>query len=410
MIIKAYTPVSWQRVGHTYLNTHQRDSILVIKSHRQVGKSLFLLNALLFQSVNYPKSVSYFISPTLSQSRKVYKELISSIGNAPIVRMKNSTLLDIEFINGSEIHMKSAEQGDDALRGYTCKGHGILCIDEAAYISDEIFSNVLNYTNVNKSVVVITSTPKFESGFFYDLYLKGLSGNTNVHTIDVNDYDTSMFLNDERKQFYKNTMSLIQYQTDILGMFIKEYSSVFGNFSKVCSNNYNVNDHTYYFGIDWGSGSKQDRTAISIFNSSLQQVALHYFDDKDAQQTVDYIIKLVEEYKPVKLVVEQNSIGKILGDLLRKSLFGKQTIFKYFNTTNESKNKLVNQLQLAISNQNIQLLDNVDLKIELTNYQVESTRTGKVTYNASKGQHDDLVIATMIAFDAAKNKTTINLG
>ena len=306
-------------------------------------------------------------------------------------------------------HFKSAEQKDGSLRGFTCKKHGLLCIDEAAYISAEVFANVLNYTNVNNNDVLVVSTPKFESGFFYELYCEGLAGSETVKCIDVNDYDTSMFLPEEKKAFYKRTMPPLQYQTDILGQFIKEFSTVFGEFSTVCSNKYDAYNTDYTFGIDWGTGSDSDYTAIAVFNSLKQQVGLYAFNDKNPQETIDYIVQLVDEYKPKKITVEQNSIGKVYGPMLRKAIQNYKTMFKYFNMTNESKNRIVNQMQVAISNKDIQLLNDTDLKMEMTNYQVEKTPTGKITYNAASGFHDDRLTATLIAYDSIINRGYLNV-
>lgn len=399
--IKAYNPVGWQREAHKVIADHPYGLTLVIKSHRQVGKSTFIINQLLYNAVNYNGSVSFYVAPTNNQSRKVFREIVKLMEKTPLLESANNNELRIEFTNGSEIHFRSNQQTDGALRGYTCKGRGLLCIDEAAYISPEVFANVLNYTNVNNNNVIIVSTPKFQSGFFYDLYCVGKAGtDANVVTIDVNDFDTSIFLPESKKEFYRKTMPPLEYQTDILGEFIKEFSTVFGEFADVCTNKYNALNTEYYFGVDWGTGSKEDRTAISVFNSDKQQVGLYYFDDLDPQQTIDYIVKLVDEYRPKKITVEQNSIGKVYGPMLRKALMMYNTMFKYFNMTNESKNRIVNQLQVAIANRKIQLLDNTDQKLEMSNYEVQKTPTGKVTYNAASGFHDDIITSAMIAYDS----------
>jgi len=408
--LQGYSPISWQQEAHKALAEHASGLTLVVKAHRQVGKTMFICNALLFNSVNYAGSVSYFIAPTWTQSRKVFRELVKSMAGIPILKASNETLLSISFINGSEIYLKSAEQSDGALRGFTCKKRGLLCIDEAAYISMDVFANVMNYTNVNNNNVIIVSTPKFESGFFYDLFCKGLSGvDKNVISIDVNNYDTSMFLSDEKKAFYKVTMPTLMYQTDILGLFIKESSAVFGEFNHACSNKFNTDNTDYYFGVDWGTGNGNDRTAISIFNGLKQQVAMHYFDDKDPNETIEYILKLTEEYHPKKITVEKNSIGDVFGKLLRKELMQKhpKTSFRFFITDNNSKNRIVGQLQVAINNKAIQLLDDTQLKIEMVNYEVQKTPTGKVTYNAASGQHDDCLMATMICLDSIMHKNEL---
>jgi Mrp family chromosome partitioning ATPase len=53
----------------------------------------------------------------------------------------------------------------DNLRGYTVD---FLIIDEAAFISDEIFDIVLPMTNVKQAPIVIVSTPRFRTGKFYE--------------------------------------------------------------------------------------------------------------------------------------------------------------------------------------------------------------------------------------------------
>lgn len=390
--------ISWQKPAHKVLREHKKDHTLVVKAHRQVGKSYFIMMVLAEVSLNNKNAVSYCISPTFKQASKIYKELIDLFSTTPLIVKTNGSDMSLTFITGSEINFKSAEQGE-ALRGFTCKNGGILCIDEAAYIKDEVFGNVLNYTNVHKSDVLIVSTPKFKAGFFYKLYS---SPSPNVSVIDVNDYDTSMFLTEEKKAFYRETMPYTLYKSDILGLFLDAYSTVFGDFSKVCSNKFNDNK-TFYMGIDWGSGTEKDYTVIVIMNADKQMVDLRYFNDKSVEETIAIIKDLYDKYKPVKVTVEQNSIGKIYGDVLSRTI-GKPNV-RFFNTTNDTKNKIINQLQLAIQKHEIQLLDDVELKVQFSSYEVQLTPTGKTTFNATKGAHDDIVMATAICLDSISSKS-----
>lgn len=34
-------------------------------------------------------------------------------------------------------------------------------------------------------------------------------------------------------------------------------------------------------GIDWGTGTNEDDTAIAVFNEAREMVALHHWNDKD---------------------------------------------------------------------------------------------------------------------------------
>ena len=400
--IKGLELISWQKKAHEILKTHPKDHMLVIKAHRQVGKSYFIMMMLAEASLKNKNAVSYCVSPTFRQASKIYKELIELFSTTPVITKTNGADMSLTFVNGSEINFKSAEQGE-GLRGFTCKNGGILCVDEAAYIKDEVFGNVLNYTNVNKNNVIVVSTPKFKTGFFYKLYS---NPSENVSVIDVNDFDTSMFLNEDKKAFYRDTMPYTLYKSDILGLFLDAYSTVFGDFTSLCKNHFDMSSK-YYIGVDWGSGSDKDYTVIVVMNEFKQMVELRYFNDKSVEETIKIIQELYNKYQPMKLTVEQNSIGKIYGDVL-KSTIGKSKV-KFFNTTNDTKNKIINQLQLAIQKHEIQLLDDVELKVQFSSYEVQITPTGKTTFNASKGAHDDIVMATAICLDSIIHKGNLDL-
>ena len=186
---KGYKPYEFQRAVHNELNDGKGSGkIVVVKSHRQCGKSTMIENELLRYAITYDNSVSICISPTLNQSRKVFKDLFNVLDGKSILKSANKSTLEIELSNKSTILLKSAEQKEN-LRGYTVSG--ILCIDEAIIISDDIFYLISPFTIVHNAPILITSTPKFKRGFFYDYYVMGKTkDNPNIITIDWNDFDT----------------------------------------------------------------------------------------------------------------------------------------------------------------------------------------------------------------------------
>ena len=113
----------WQRdvINNVFDIQYRKGYIHVVKSKRQVGKSIMLELILLKTAVENPKSVSICLSPTLEQARKVFKEIKNVIKASKIYRRHNDIQLYIQLLNGAEIMFKSAEQRD-ALRGYTVRG------------------------------------------------------------------------------------------------------------------------------------------------------------------------------------------------------------------------------------------------------------------------------------------------
>ena len=205
--------------------------IHTVKSRRQTGKSVTIETILMLFAINRIGSCSIAVSPTLGQGRKMFKEVKKALQCTPIFESANSTTLDINLTTGSSILFKSAEQ-QDGLRGHTVTG--ILCIDECAYIKDDIVFQTLPFVDANKAPILITSTPLFKRGVFYDFYKNGLDGKNGFHSYDVCDYDTSALLSPEKLEIYRQSVSPQIFRSDYLGQFITENSEIFGDLKKLC--------------------------------------------------------------------------------------------------------------------------------------------------------------------------------
>ena len=413
-IYRGYTPYAHQRAVHKQLDRGYRSGrIYVVKARRQVGKSIMVEQELLRYAITYNNTVSACVCPTLSQARKMFQDIISCIIESGVVAKKNETLLEIDLINGSKIFFKSAEQ-KDSLRGYTISG--ILCVDECSFISDDVFYGLLlAWCNVHKAPILLTSTPKFKQGFYWNYWILGLDENQkDVISIDFNDYDTSALLTPEKLEQYRRMLPKGQFLTEYLGEFLDSQSIVFGDF-KECINRNEIKDYReLYIGIDWGSGVGSDSTVISALNERCEQVFMLRFNNKRAVEQVDYIKQYLQPYlKKIKLIVaECNGVGQPLVDSLKIALNGKVKIDE-FSTTNATKIKIINQLQVAFEQRQIAILDDVQQTNELSMYEAKVGQNGTITYNAPSGLNDDTVIALMLALEAKRktNKTGIyNIG
>lgn len=388
----------WQRDVVRGLKEHWKGGIHVVKSRRQCGKSILLEAILLDTAINKPKTTSICLSPTLEQARKIFKEIKNVIIPTKIYHKHNDLQLVIILKNGSAILFKSAEQ-KDGLRGFTCTGVALL--DESAYIPDETwYGEVLAWCNVSQAPVVMVSTPRHKTGFFYKYYNLGFENGNDVFNYDWSTYDTSELLTNEKLEQYRKEIPAAQFKTEFLGEFLDNESGVFGNYDDIISNEYNIHGNCY-MGIDWGTGQGQDETAICVFNNDRQMMALYHFSDKDETQTINYIIELIRQYKPLKVQVETNSIGAVFYGLLDKAIKGAGLPVQLlkFTTTNDSKERLINNFQVAMQNKTVQILDCHALKVQMDMYEMKVTNNGKHTYNAASGYHDDCIIAMLLAFN-----------
>ena len=400
----------WQADVHRGLLKYGKGShhIHCVKSKRQVGKSLLIIGELLYFAINFENTTNCAISPTLNQARKLFKEIVKVTEETGVVKKSNSTLLEIEFINGSVILFKSAEQGDN-LRGYTY--NGLLCIDECAYIADDVYSIIKPSTDVWKCPILMVSTPKFRLGFFYETYEKGINGNKNITSYDFCKYDTSALLSNEALDTYRQMLPKNQFTTEYLGEFLDADGCVFTNF-KECINRGIIEEYKcLYIGIDWASGVGGDYTVITGFNERGEQVFLEYFNNKNTTEQIDYIYQYLMGYiDRIKVIVaEDNSIGKPMINQLKEKLGNKHSkLIKEFTTTNKEKARIINQLQCAFEQGKIKLIEDDKQIAQLSMYEATyNPKTGNVSYNAPVGGNDDICVADCLGWEGLQNNNKI---
>lgn len=410
---KGFRPFQYQRdVIDELINANGTGKIVVAKSQRQRGKTTMIANVLLYFSFNFKATKNYCVSPTFAQAKEVYKTITNAIGKSPAVKSANASDLIITLINGSTISFKSAQQGE-ALRGYTCTG--ILCIDECAYISDEVYNIIRPWTDFHKAVTLMVSTPFMQDGFYWRYYNYGKEHTHNTTTIDWCDekYKEEMLqiMPAERLEEYRQMLPKTVYLTEYLGEWLTADGSVFTDFKPCIRKNSIQPNDKLYVGIDWGNGGNNDDTAISIINQNGQQVFLAYWNNLSTNRQMDKLERILKpiEHQIVSIEPEQNSIGTPYTDLLKNRLqISTQSKVHGFTTTNVSKAEIVSNLQVAFEQGTIQILDDEKQTRELAIYTADyNPKTKNVSYNAPLGMHDDLCIALMLSWDALKQSRII---
>lgn len=380
----------WQQDVYDSMNgAYRSGNIFVVKSRRQCGKSCLAALLLIEYALKY-KCISVVVEPTQAQSRRLYKQIVDMMTKTGLVKSANSQLLTIEFTTGSEILFKSAEQ-KDALRGFTVSG--ILVIDEAAFIPDEIFEILYPTCDANNAPILVISTPLFCSGEFYELYIRGINGDSRVISFDWSKYDTSKYLSKEKLEYYRNTISPLKFKSEYLGEFISEGSYLFGDLNNCVGE---PEGDIVYAGIDWGSGNGGDFTVMVGLNKFGCVVKIIAMKDIPPTEQIEILSKHINNTPTLKCVcVEMNSIGRIYYDSLKKNI---KVNIRCFQTTNDSKRDIIEKLIKAFLTGSITIIGDDELIRELQHYAVEKTKTG-YTYNGQDGVNDDYVIALALAYD-----------
>lgn len=398
---------TYQQEVFDYLgDSYSSGKIAVIKSVRQSGKSFFAQVVMTVMALQHAGTVSAIIEPTLDQARKVFKSIVRAFKSTKLITAANASLLTITFRNDSELLFRSTQQ-DDGNRGFTVSG--VLIFDEAAYLRDEAVYTLLPLCNVYNAPIVVCSTPFTMEGYFYDMVKLATDQPTDkVRYFDWSKHpELSRFLTDERKEFYKATMSRQKYTTEVLGEFLSADGLLFTNIEP-CIINEQPSAKVLYIGVDFATGSSGDYTVLSIFNEHGEQVALHRTNNLSPMAQVEWLAALINDYaqhaKIHRIYAETNGIGAVYIDALKSKT--KQNITPWV-TTNASKQDIVTALQIAFETERVRILNNTTLLDELRRYEAEvNPTTKKVRYGGHIGTHDDCVMATMLAHYAYTKATT----
>jgi hypothetical protein len=150
--------------------------------------------------------------------------------------------------------------------------------------------------------------------------------------------------------------------------------------------------HQLIMAADWGKSN--DYTALSVGCVTCRTEV-----DRDRFNQIDYHFQrgrlqvMYERWKPDLIMAESNSMGEaILDELQFQGL-----PVTGFDTTPSSKPPLIENLALALEREEWQFQEDVIWSSELEAYEGQvSKTTGRVSYSAPEGVHDDTVMARAI--------------
>ena len=346
-------------------------------------------------------SYNAYISPTFAQGKKVFAELVALLENTGIIKKANASDLKIETIYGSTLKFFSMES-PTSIRGTTISG--ILVIDEAAYIADVLPNGEDPYYNVifpiikaRKPKVLVISTPNGKRGFYHDLYLKALNNETGYKEITATIYDDELISKDEIEELKKGYPPLA-WKQEFEVEFLSNALTVFPNFETCFDGKYDGGK--CWIGID-PSSVGEDNSIVSIINVNNQ--VKQYKINGELDDKYRKIARIINEYNPVATYIENNSIGEVMANEIKKQLNRKGN-FISFSTTNDSKKEYISLLAVDIANNDIHFeKDNTLLYSELATFTFKLTKTGKITYAAKDGFHDDTVTSLGICLQCRED-------
>jgi PBSX family phage terminase large subunit len=246
-----YKPFEHQVVMHT---DPQRFKVIV--GGRRAGKSKSAFQEVLKHALSNPNSLCWWVAPTYSEAREIgfeefkrYEELLG-----PAVVNVHTSLMRVEFSNGSMVYFKGADR-KDSLRG---RGLDYLVIDEAAFIERDIWKKVLRPALSDKhGKALIISTPNGRN-WFYTLYAvaKGRvrEGHLTWKTYHWPSYVNPLIAGDEIHDA-KEELADSDFRQEYLAEFVTRSGQVYDEFDDDnIIDKFDIDKDRYYFylGADFG--------------------------------------------------------------------------------------------------------------------------------------------------------------
>ncbi len=386
-----------QRVIDTIINGPEK--YITVVSPRQTGKSILLVNLILYYGINEPDSKIAVIAPIYSQARKLMEDLYESIKDTEIIKAVNYSNIEIRLQTGSKIIFKSSER-EDGLRGYTFTH---IFLDEASYQSEDAWKRAIQPTVlVHGKKCVLFSTPRGRD-YFYNLYQMGLDPEfPNYASVRMEQGDNP-YINQEEIESAKKALPEAIFRAEYLGEFLEGESQVFQNFSNNNLERYPQPVGKVYAGLDTGQSS--DYTVCTFIDSTGQVVDIYRDNQKTYETMTNEVLTRVKKFNAT-LLVETNSIGGPVYEALRKQWQNTHP----FNTSNSSKREIIESLILAFNEDTIRI-PSIGLSSEL-HHELEvfemtyNPKTRTVQYAARPPFHDDMVMSLAIAnYNRKQNKS-----
>lgn len=313
--------------------------------------------------------------------------------------MVNKTNRSIDWANGQPGHMRCKTAWNaDTLRGDFAD---LLIMDEYSIMNPNAWGEVgAPMLLDNDGDAVFIFTPKRKNHAFH-LYAKA-SGDTSGR------WGAWHFTSMDNPHLSKTALAEITsdmgadaYRQEIMAEFLDNEGAVFRNLDACLilqeSQPSAHAGHNILVGCDWGKAG--DYTVYSVGCADCkQELCLDRSNQTDYVVQVGRLQALHDRWKTRSILAESNSIGEpIIEQLVRLNL----PVYA-FETTTQSKPPLIENLALALEREEWHFLDNPIARLEMESYERKvSAQTGRPSYSAPEGLHDDTVIGRALMLRAA---------
>lgn len=299
----------------------------------------------------------------------------------------------VSLPTGGEIQVRSADD-PNSLRG---EGLNFVVLDECAFMKEEAWSEALRPAlSDRKGGALFISTPKGRN-WFWRMYMSD-AGDVRAWSFPTS---SNPFIDAVEIEAAKRGLPERIFLQEYEAQFLEDAGGVFRRVmdaAKSIELQEPERGGRYAIGVDWARTN--DATVFCVLDGiTKRQVYLDRMTNVDYESQRMRLIALHERFRPTVIMAEYNSMGGPMVERLQSDGLPVQA----FNTTNATKQQIIDQLAMAFERGSIEILPDPHQIGELQAYEQERLPSGLVRYSAPDGMHDDTVMALALAWHATEN-------
>jgi hypothetical protein len=377
-------------------------------SGRRVGKSRTAAWLALWKAVTHSGTEVLVTAKAQRQSMELFNQIQTEMRTSQIPEdqwgVTRSTRTEINFDNGSRIIALPVGRDGSNIRGYG-RPNNMIIVDEAAFINDSIFQEVLSpMLAVGNGQFILLSTPFGKKGFLYERF-----NDPDWYTMQVPTSANPLIDSDFIEEQQKNLTST-QFKQEILGEFVESADSFFTRDELINCAQETVDrtGSTAFLGVDLASTGGDESVYVSIDDDG-NVFDIEHTTDKPMTDAMGRIRELDGYYDYNKILVDSTSLGQGTVDQVKEDLGKKVEGFKF---SNEKKQSLYNTLKNELQNANIKFeyipgknnLAGNKMVNQCLELEYSYTSSGKMRIEHPPGGHDDFSDALALAVWARSQK------
>lgn len=310
---------------------------------------------------------------------------------------------EIHLFNNSKLFIRSADSPDSIVS----KGYSLIIIDEAAQIPQDVFETQILATARRKNCkIVMISSPRGKN-WFYHMYLAGQDPSKPRYVSFKQPWWKRPDYPELLKDLMKDLPAHIRKQ-EFDAEFIDGGGGTFTNLEKVFfgdeirfpsdQQEWTHPDiaamlESFDFTLAVDFAKMVDYTVITIFANDIRKMVYYRrINKRDYKFVLDIIKAKAIEFNYADVIFDATGVGSGIHDFLSTEVNVHPFVF-----TNKSKNEIINRLIVACEYEKIGIPNIFTIRSEFEIFEFNMTRTGKITYSAPDGKHDDTVMSIAMA-------------